>query len=74
MSVYGFIWFMMVRVVCEVVLGVGVIVIMIIVGVMDEFDLEDFYENCFNIILLVGGVDDGEKCIVVENVKVIVFV
>lgn len=42
MSVYGFIWFMMVRVVCEVVLGVGVIVIMIIVGVMDEFDLEDF--------------------------------
>ena len=41
------------------------------VGAMDEFDLEDLHENRPNIILLAGGVDDGEKRIVVENAEVI---
>lgn len=71
MSVHGLTRSMTARAAREAALGAGAIVTMTTVGAMDEFDLEDLHENRPNIILLAGGVDDGEKRIVVENAEVI---
>ncbi|MDU6280178.1 MAG: glutamate mutase L, partial [Cutibacterium acnes] len=71
MSVHGLTRSMTARAAREAALGAGAIVTMTTVGAMDEFDLEDLQENRPSIILLAGGVDDGEKRIVVENAKVI---
>ncbi|EGE76167.1 MULTISPECIES: glutamate mutase L [Cutibacterium] len=71
MSVHGLTRSMTARAAREAALGAGAIVTMTTVGAMDEFDLEDLQENHPNIILLAGGVDDGEKRIVVENAKIV---
>lgn len=71
MSVHGLTKSMTARAAREAALGAGAIVTMTTVGAMDEFDLEDLQENNPNIILLAGGVDDGEKRTVVENARII---
>lgn len=69
MSVHGLTSSMTARAAREAALGAGAIVVLTTIGPMDEFDVEDLVEARPNIILLAGGVDHGEKHVVVENAR-----
>lgn len=69
MSVHGLTQGMTARAAKEAALGAGAIVAQTTVGAIDEFDIEDLRETKPNIILLAGGVDYGEKQIVVDNAR-----
>lgn len=71
MTVHGLTSSMTAKAAREAALGAGAIVVHTTVGPMDEFDVEDLCEARPNIVLLAGGVDHGEKRIVVDNARLI---
>ena len=71
MSVHGLTQGMTARAAREAALGAGAIVGLTTVGAIDSWDIEDLLEASPNIVLLAGGVDYGEKQIVVDNARMI---
>ena len=71
MTVHGLTFNMTARAAREAALGAGAIIKQITAGALDEYDLAEIKEIQPNIILLAGGVDYGEKRIVVQNAKAI---
>jgi hypothetical protein len=67
MTVHGLTVSMTARAAREAALGAGGIVQKITAGELDEYDLEEIHDIRPNIILLAGGVDFGEKEIVLRN-------
>ncbi|WIY82699.1 glutamate mutase L [Propionimicrobium sp. PCR01-08-3] len=71
MSVHGLTAGMTARAAKEAALGAGAIVVQTTAGSIDSYDVDDLREAQPNIILLAGGVDYGEKDIVVNNARMI---
>jgi len=69
MTVHGLTYSMTARAAREAALGAGAIIKLVTAGLIDDFDLEQIQEINPNIILLAGGVDYGEKNIVLENAR-----
>lgn len=69
MTVHGLTYSMTARAAREAALGAGAIVKMVTAGQLDDLDLEEIRNIQPNIILLAGGVEFGEKKIVLENAK-----
>lgn len=69
MTVHGLTYSMTARAAREAALGAGAIVKKVTAGPLDEYDLKEIREIHPNIILLAGGVDYGEKKIVLDNAK-----
>ena len=69
MTVHGLTYSMTARAAREAALGAGGIVKMVTAGALSEFDLEELRSIHPNIILLAGGVDFGEKDIVLANAE-----
>lgn len=69
MSVHGLTQGMTARAAREAALGAGAIVCHTTVGMIDDYDVEDLLEARPNIVLLAGGVDYGEKEIVIGNAR-----
>jgi uncharacterized protein (TIGR01319 family) len=67
MTVHGLTHSMTVRAAREAALGAGAIVKLVTAGRLSDSDLEDIRSIHPNIILLAGGVDFGEKDIVLRN-------
>ena len=67
MTVHGLTYNMTARAAREAALGAGAIIELVTAGLIDDFDLEKIRDIDPNIILLAGGVDYGEKNIVLEN-------
>lgn len=67
MTVHGLTRSMTARAAREAALGAGAIVKLVTVGRLDDYDLDAVREVQPNIILLAGGVDFGEKTIVLDN-------
>jgi uncharacterized protein (TIGR01319 family) len=71
MTVHGLTQNMTARAAREAALGAGAIIKMVTAGRLDESDLETIREIDPNIILLAGGVDYGEKEIVLHNARML---
>ena len=71
MTVHGLTYSMTARAAREAALGAGGIVKMVTAGALDEFELDEIRATHPNIILLAGGVDFGEKSIVLRNAEAI---
>lgn len=71
MTVHGLTVSMTARAARESALGAGAIVQLVTAGPMDEDDIDEVRELAPNIILLAGGVDRGEKRIVVDNARLL---
>jgi uncharacterized protein (TIGR01319 family) len=69
MTVHGLTYSMTARAAREASLGAGAIVKMVTPGPLGEFELEEIAAIHPNIILLAGGVDFGEKTIVLQNAE-----
>lgn len=69
MTVHGLTKGMTARAAQEASLGAGAIVKQVTAGPLDDFDLEELREIAPNMILLAGGVDYGEKAIVMRNAE-----
>ena len=69
MTVHGLTQSMTARAAREAALGAGAIVKLVTVGLLDDYDLAAIRDIQPNIILLAGGVDYGEKTIVLSNAK-----
>jgi len=69
MTVHGLTRGMTARAAQEASLGAGAIVKQVTAGPLDDFDLEELREIAPNMILLAGGVDYGEKAIVLRNAE-----
>ncbi len=69
MTVHGLTYSMTARAAREAALGAGGIVKMVTAGGLGEYDLDEIREINPNIILLAGGVDFGEKEIVLRNAQ-----
>lgn len=69
MTVHGLTYSMTARAAREAALGAGGIVKMVTAGELDSFDLEEVQATHPNIILLAGGVDYGEKGVVLKNAE-----
>ncbi len=69
MTVHGLTYTMTARAAREAALGAGGIVKVITAGALTDYDLDDVHEIRPNIILLAGGVDYGEKRVVLENAE-----
>ncbi|MGI6258269.1 MAG: glutamate mutase L [Anaerolineaceae bacterium] len=69
MTVHGLTYSMTARAAREAALGAGAIIKLVTAGLIEDFDLEQIQEINPNIILLAGGVDYGEKNIVLENAR-----
>lgn len=69
MTVHGLTYSMTARAAREAALGAGGIVKMVTAGELDEFELEEIQKIHPNIILLAGGVDFGEKDVVLRNAE-----
>lgn len=69
MTVHGLTYSMTARAAREASLGAGAIVKMVTAGSLDEFELEEIRAIHPNIILLAGGVDFGEKSVVLDNAE-----
>jgi hypothetical protein len=69
MTVHGLTFSMTVRAAREAALGAGAIVKLVTAGRLGDSDLEEIRSICPNIILLAGGVDFGEKEIVLRNAE-----
>jgi uncharacterized protein (TIGR01319 family) len=67
MTVHGLTYSMTVRAAREAALGAGAIVKLVTAGRLSDSDLEEIRSIHPNIILLAGGVDFGEKEIVLRN-------
>jgi uncharacterized protein (TIGR01319 family) len=69
MTVHGLTYNMTARAAHEAALGAGAIVKLVTAGPLDDIDLEEIRGINPNIILLAGGVDHGEKQVVVHNAR-----
>ncbi len=69
MTVHGLTYSMTARAAREASLGAGAIVKMVTAGALDDFELEEIRAIHPNIILLAGGVDFGEKSVVMDNAE-----
>ena len=69
MSVHGLTYSMTARAAREASLGAGAIVKMVTAGALGESELEEIVDIHPNIILLAGGVDYGEKTVVLQNAE-----
>ncbi len=69
MTVHGLTYSMTARAAREAALGAGGIVKMVTAGALDEFDLDEIRSIQPNMILLAGGVDYGEKEVVLQNAQ-----
>jgi len=69
MTVHGLTYNMTARAAREAALGAGAIVKKVTAGALDDYDLQEIQEIHPNIILLAGGVDFGEKTIVLDNAR-----
>jgi uncharacterized protein (TIGR01319 family) len=69
MTVHGLTKSMTSRAAHEASLGAGAIVKYVTAGPLDEYDLEEVAAIAPNMILLAGGVDFGEKSIVLANAE-----
>jgi len=69
MTVHGLTFSMTVRAAREAALGAGAIVKLVTAGRLSDSDLEEIRSIHPNIILLAGGVDFGEKEIVLRNAE-----
>lgn len=69
MTVHGLTRSMTARAAHEAALGAGGIVKLVTAGALDLFDLDEVREIRPNLVLLAGGVDHGEKGIVLENAR-----
>ena len=69
MTVHGLTHSMTARAAREAALGAGAIIKLVTVGRLDETDLDEIQDIQPNIILLAGGVDYGEKKIVIRNAE-----
>lgn len=67
MTVHGLTYNMTARAAREAALGAGAIVKLVTAGALSAHDLEDIRAIRPNIILLAGGVDYGEKTVVLQN-------
>lgn len=71
MTVHGLTYSMTARAAREAALGAGAIVKMVTAGLLDDFALDEIQKINPNIILLAGGVDFGEKEIVIKNAQLL---
>lgn len=69
MTVHGLTYSMTARAAREAALGAGGIVKMVTAGALSEYELDEIRAIHPNIILLAGGVDYGEKDIVLKNAE-----
>lgn len=69
MTVHGLTLSMTARAAREAALGAGGIVKMVTAGELDGFELDEIRQISPNLILLAGGVDYGEKGIVLRNAE-----
>ncbi len=69
MTVHGLTHSMTARAAREAALGAGAIVKLVTAGRLDDYDLDEVRAIQPNIILLAGGVDFGEKDIVLQNAE-----
>ena len=69
MTVHGLTLSMTARAAREAALGAGGIVEMVTAGELDDFELDEIRQIRPNLILLAGGVDFGEKGIVLKNAE-----
>ncbi len=69
MSVHGLTYSMTARAAHEASLGAGAIVKMVTAGALVDSDLDEIMAIHPNIILLAGGVDYGEKAVVLRNAE-----
>lgn len=69
MTVHGLVYDMTVKAAREAALGAGANIHLVTAGELSEADLEDIRRINPNIILLAGGVDYGEKLIVIANAR-----
>jgi len=69
MTVHGLTLSMTARAAREAALGAGGIVKMVTAGELDDFELDEIRQIRPNLILLAGGVDYGEKGIVLRNAE-----
>ena len=69
MTVHGLTHSMTARAAREAALGAGAIVKMVTAGSLSDFDLEEIQSIHPNIILVAGGVDFGEKEIILRNAE-----
>lgn len=69
MTVHGLTYNMTARAAREAALGAGAIVKKVTAGALDDYDLQEIREIHPNIILLAGGVDFGEKTVVLDNAR-----
>jgi uncharacterized protein (TIGR01319 family) len=67
MTVHGLTTSMTARAAREAALGAGGIVKMVTAGELDDFQLDDIRAAAPNLVLLAGGVDHGERDIVLRN-------
>ena len=71
MTVHGLTLNMTARAAREAALGAGAIIKQVTAGELDDYDLKEMVSIKPNIILLAGGVDYGEKKIVLKNAEAI---
>ncbi len=71
MTVHGLTTSMTVRAAREAALGAGAIVKKVTAGLMDQIDLDEIRNLHPNIILLAGGVEYGERQIVLQNAQLL---
>jgi uncharacterized protein (TIGR01319 family) len=69
MTVHGLTFSMTARAAREAALGAGGIVKLVTAGKLDDFELDEIRDINPNIILLAGGVDYGEKEIILSNAE-----
>lgn len=69
MTVHGLTYNMTARAAREAALGAGAIIKMVTAGSLEAHDLAEIRKINPNIILLAGGVDYGEKAIVLQNAE-----
>jgi uncharacterized protein (TIGR01319 family) len=69
MTVHGLTRGMTARAAREAALGAGAIVKLVTAGVLSQFDLDDIRASRPNIVLLAGGVDDGEREPILQNAE-----
>ena len=69
MTVHGLTLNMTARAAREAALGAGAIIKKVTAGLLEDYDLAEIKEINPNIILLAGGVDYGEKSIVLRNAE-----
>lgn len=69
MTVHGLTVSMTARAAREASLGAGAIVTMVTAGALADYDLEEIREIRPNVVLLAGGVDGGERGVVLRNAE-----